>query len=71
VAGVSLLGGVPPGLGAPARAQPTTLVVTGYGGRWSGVMVKPLTEPFQTGHGVEVEIAPRRAWTEKWNRGLR
>ena len=31
----------------PAQAQQTTLVVTGYGGRWSEVMKKALVEPFE------------------------
>jgi spermidine/putrescine-binding protein len=37
-------------------AQPTTLVVTGYGGRWSEVMKKALVELFEKKHGVKVEI---------------
>ena len=41
---------------AGAEAQPTTLVVTGYGGRWSDVMKKALVEPFEKKHGVKVEI---------------
>ena len=41
---------------ARAHAQPTTLVVTGYGGRWSDVMKKVLVEPFEKKHGVKVEI---------------
>ena len=41
---------------AGADAQPTTLVVTGYGGRWSDVMKKALVEPFEKKHGVKVEI---------------
>ena len=40
----------------PAQAQQTTLVVTGYGGRWSEVMKKALVEPFEKKHGVKVEI---------------
>src|SRR5215510_10749896 len=41
----------------PAVAQPkATLVVTGYGGRWSEVMKKHLTEPFEKKHNVKVEI---------------
>ena len=40
---------------AVADAQ-TTLVVTGYGGRWSDVMKKALVEPFEKKHGVKVEI---------------
>src|SRR4029077_15170870 len=40
----------------PAHAQQTTLVVTGYGGRWSDVMKKVLVEPFEKKHGVKVEI---------------
>src|SRR5215470_12861314 len=39
-----------------ALAQPTTLVVTGYGGRWSEVMKKALVEPFEKKHGVKVEV---------------
>jgi putative spermidine/putrescine transport system substrate-binding protein len=44
---------------APAprpEAQQKTLVVTGYGGRWSEVMKKALVEPFEKRHGVKVEI---------------
>ncbi len=41
---------------AGADAQTTTLVVTGYGGRWSEVMKKALVEPFEKKHGVKVEI---------------
>lgn len=46
-----------PGLAATvvAQAKPT-LVVTGYGGRWSEVMKKHLTEPFEKKHNVKVEI---------------
>src|SRR6266436_971246 len=40
----------------PAHAQQTTLVVTGYGGRWSEVMKKVLVEPFEKKHGAKVEI---------------
>jgi putative spermidine/putrescine transport system substrate-binding protein len=40
----------------PAEAQQTTLVVTGYGARWSEVMKKALVEPFEKKHGVKVEI---------------
>ena len=36
-------------------AQQKTLVVTGYGGRWSEVMKKALIEPFEKQHGVKVE----------------
>ena len=39
-----------------ASAQQTTLVVTGYGARWSEVMKKALVEPFEKKHGVKVEI---------------
>ena len=39
-----------------AEAQQKTLVVTGYGGRWSDVMKKALVEPFEKKHGVKVEI---------------
>ena len=39
-----------------APAQQTTLVVTGYGGRWSEVMKKALVEPFEKKHGVKVEV---------------
>ena len=37
-------------------AQSKTLVVTGYGGRWSDVMKKALVEPFEKKHGVKVEV---------------
>ena len=40
----------------PADAQQPTLVVTGYGGRWSEVMKKALVEPFEKKHGVKVEV---------------
>jgi putative spermidine/putrescine transport system substrate-binding protein len=43
-------------LPAPAPAQQTTLVVTGYGGRWSEVMKKALVEPFEKKHNVKVEV---------------
>ena len=39
-----------------ADAQQPTLVVTGYGGRWSEVMKKALVEPFEKKHGVKVEV---------------
>src|SRR5215467_15194166 len=39
-----------------AAQQKTTLVVTGYGGRWEEVMKKALVEPFEKKHGVKVEI---------------
>ena len=39
-----------------AHAQQTTLVVTGYGGRWSEVMKKVLVEPFEKKHNVKVDI---------------
>jgi len=39
-----------------AEAQQTTLVVTGYGGRWSEVMKKALVEPFEKKHNVKVEV---------------
>ena len=39
-----------------ADAEPVTLVVTGYGGRWSEVMKKVLVEPFEKKHGVKVEV---------------
>jgi putative spermidine/putrescine transport system substrate-binding protein len=38
------------------ETQPATLVVTGYGGRWSEVMKKVLVEPFEKKHGVKVEV---------------
>ena len=41
---------------APAQAQQTTIVVTGYGGRWSEVMKKALVEPFEKKHNVKVEV---------------
>src|SRR5437773_10399251 len=37
-------------------AQSKTLVVTGYGGRWSEVMKKALIEPFEKQHGVKIEL---------------
>jgi putative spermidine/putrescine transport system substrate-binding protein len=37
-------------------AQSKTLVVTGYGGRWSEVMKRALVEPFEKQHGVKVDI---------------
>ena len=40
----------------PLDAQSKTLVVTGYGGRWSEVMKRALVEPFEKKHGVKVEI---------------
>jgi len=40
----------------PAHAQQTTIVVTGYGGRWSEVMKKALVEPFEKKHNVKVEV---------------
>lgn len=40
---------------ASAQSKPT-LVVTGYGGRWSEVMKRALTEPFEKRHNVKVEI---------------
>ena len=44
-------------LAAEAAAQPKpTLVVTGYGGRWSEVMKRALVEPFEKKHNVKVEI---------------
>ena len=42
-------------LAAPS-AQQKTIVVTGYGGRWSEVMKKALVEPFEKKHGARVEI---------------
>jgi putative spermidine/putrescine transport system substrate-binding protein len=39
-----------------ADARQPTLVVTGYGGRWSEVMKKALVEPFEKKHGVKVEV---------------
>ena len=41
---------------APAADAQTTLVVTGYGGRWSEVMKKVLVEPFEKKHNVKVDI---------------
>src|SRR5881227_1548527 len=41
---------------SPVDAQQTTLVVTGYGGRWEEVMKKALVEPFEKQHGVKVEV---------------
>src|SRR5437899_10370133 len=44
-------------LASEAAAQPKpTLVVTGYGGRWSEVMKRALVEPFEKKHNVKVEI---------------
>jgi putative spermidine/putrescine transport system substrate-binding protein len=40
----------------PLDAQSKTLVVTGYGGRWSEVMKRALVEPFEKKHGVKVEV---------------
>ena len=40
----------------PAHAQQTTIVVTGYGGRWSEGMKKVLVEPFEKKHNVKVEV---------------
>lgn len=46
-----------PALPVPrADAQQPTLVVTGYGGRWSEVMKKALVEPFEKKHNVKVEV---------------
>ena len=39
-----------------AVAQGKTLVVTGYGGRWSEVMKKALVEPFEKKYDARVEI---------------
>src|SRR5207237_10586544 len=39
-----------------AMAQAKTLVVTGYGGRWSEVMKKALVEPFEKKYDARVEI---------------
>ena len=39
-----------------ADAQSKTLVVTGYGGRWSEVMKKALVEPFEKKYDARVEI---------------
>src|SRR6266446_10391955 len=39
-----------------ADAQSKTLVVTGYGGRWSEVMKKALVEPFEKKHNGKVEV---------------
>jgi len=39
-----------------ADAQPKTLVVTGYGGRWSEVMKRALVAPFEKKYGARVEI---------------
>jgi putative spermidine/putrescine transport system substrate-binding protein len=40
----------------PPDAQPRTLVVTGYGGRWSEVMKKALVAPFEKKYDARVEI---------------
>src|SRR5262247_1479979 len=40
---------------APVADAQTTLVVTGYGGRWSEVMKKTLVEPFEKKYDVRVE----------------
>src|SRR5437867_10993834 len=39
-----------------ADAQSKTLVVTGYGGRWSEVMKKALVEPFEKKYDARVEL---------------
>ena len=39
-----------------ADAQSKTLVVTGYGGRWSEVMKKALVEPFEKKYDARVDI---------------
>src|SRR4026208_343218 len=48
---IALLSSVP-----RVDAQQTTLVVTGYGGRWSEVMKKALVEPFEKKHNVKVGV---------------
>ena len=40
----------------PTNAQQKTIVITGYGGRWSEVMKKALVEPFEKKHNVKVEV---------------
>ncbi|PYM73679.1 MAG: hypothetical protein DME10_08975, partial [Candidatus Rokuibacteriota bacterium] len=45
-----------PSIAVQVPAQPKTLVVTGYGGRWSEVMKKALIEPFEKQHGVKIEL---------------
>jgi putative spermidine/putrescine transport system substrate-binding protein len=40
----------------PTTAQSKSIVITGYGGRWSEVMKKALVEPFEKKHGVKVEV---------------
>jgi len=45
-----------PSIAFQAPAQQKTLVVTGYGGRWSEVMKKALIEPFEKQHGVKIEL---------------
>jgi len=45
-----------PSIAVQAPAQQKTLVVTGYGGRWSEVMKKALIEPFEKQHGVKIEL---------------
>ncbi|HEV8530156.1 MAG TPA: ABC transporter substrate-binding protein [Methylomirabilota bacterium] len=45
-----------PAAAVQAPAQQKTLVVTGYGGRWSEVMKKALIEPFEKQHGVKIEL---------------
>ena len=45
-----------PSIAVQAPAQQKTLVVTGYGGRWSEVMKKTLIEPFEKQHGVKIEL---------------
>lgn len=40
----------------PPAAQSKTLVVTGYGGRWSEVMKRALVEPFEKKYDARVEI---------------
>src|SRR5437868_14262256 len=45
-----------PSIAVQVPAQQKTLVVTGYGGRWSEVMKKALIEPFEKQHGVKIEL---------------
>src|SRR5437870_11083833 len=52
-----------------ADAQSKTLVVTGYGGRWSEVMKKALVEPFEKKYDARVEIGT--GITTEWVAKLR
>lgn len=51
---LALVLAAPPPAGVDAQSK--TLVVTGYGGRWSEVMKRALVEPFEKKYGARVEI---------------